>query len=90
VIKKSLKKSMKPTKSSVTLKNANNTTLSENEGLVVCEAEHEGLVVSEVCEEQTYSLSDLAIWEILLSSLCEEDLDEQANALAKVRISNYH
>gem|GEM_PF-3591135 len=42
-------------------------------------------------DELTYSLSDLVIWEILLSSLWEGDLvHEQAAALAKVRIFNYH
>jgi hypothetical protein len=41
-------------------------------------------------DELTYSLSDLVTSVILSNNLCEEDSDEQAAALAKVRISNYH
>jgi hypothetical protein len=56
------------------------------EALVVAGSED---LVEEGFSELTYSLSDLETWEILLSSLCEEDLEDQAAALARVRISNY-
>jgi hypothetical protein len=76
------------------LKNANNTMLSVRVVLVDLA---EDLVVDDLddsseedSDELTYSLSDLVIWEILSSSLCEEDSDEAVAALAKVRISNYH
>jgi hypothetical protein len=76
------------------LKNASSTTLSASE---VDDLAAEALAVAgsedlaeEDSSELTYSLSDLAIWEILSNSLCEDDSDEQAAALAKVRISNYH
>jgi hypothetical protein len=77
------------------LKNANNMMLSAKVALVDLEVEdlaEDDLVDSndEDLDELMYSLSDLVTWEILSNSLCEEDSDEQAAALAKVRISNYH
>gem|GEM_PF-2342499 len=93
MIKKSLRKSTKPTWSSETHKSANNTMLSARVALGALEVDD---LVDSSDEDLddfrvlTYSLSDLVIWVILSSSLCEEDSDEQAAALAKVRISNYH